>query len=72
MSVSIVNNAATKSERSCVDMAREIDRAAHYRARRELAYAKSLAAIEIDPQSETVILPLMSPSKAMILAKQAP
>jgi hypothetical protein len=38
-------------------------------SRSDLAYAKALARTPIDPKSEVAILPLMSPSKAMLLAK---
>jgi hypothetical protein len=38
--------------------------------RRDVAYAKALAKTPIDPKSEVAILPLMSPSKAMLLNKE--
>jgi hypothetical protein len=38
--------------------------------RRDVAYAKALAKTPIDPSGETVILPLMSPSKAMLIARE--
>jgi hypothetical protein len=38
-------------------------------SRSDVAYAKALARTPIDPNGETVILPLMSPSKAMLLNK---
>lgn len=63
--------AATIAEQAAVDMAEKLDRAAYYRLRRDVAYAKGVAAIEIDPKGETVILPIMPTAKAMLLAKVA-